>query len=173
MRPASRVSSASKQDLRRIMGHYVTGATVVTATLEGQPYGMAVNSFTSVSLDPPLILFCPSKTSETWPLIERAGHFIVNILGQNQDELCRQFAAKRGDRFAATELLYTLQGNPVLAEAVAFLDCRVQAVHEAGDHFVTIGHVLDMGLQQSGPPLVFYQGNFHQLVGAESAGGEE
>jgi flavin reductase (DIM6/NTAB) family NADH-FMN oxidoreductase RutF len=171
MSPASRVSGADKDDLRRIMGHYVTGATVVTATLEGHPYGMAVNSFTSVSLEPPLILFCPSRTSETWPLIERAGDFIVNILGQNQDELCRQFAAKRGDRFAATELLYTPNGNPVLAEAVAFLDCRVQDVHETGDHFVTIGHVLDMGVQQPGPPLVFYQGGFHQLVGTEGPSG--
>lgn len=172
MSEPARIAGSDKHDLRQIMGHYVTGATVITATLDGQPYGMAVNSFTSVSLEPPLILFCPSKTSDTWPSIERAGHFIVNILGGKQDELCRQFAAKTGDRFAATELLYTASGNPVLVEAVAFLECSIESIHEAGDHFVTIGHVLDLGVQRAGPPLVFYQGGFHQLAASDTLTGK-
>lgn len=151
------------------MAHYVTGATVVTAVHDGRPHGMAVNSFTSVSLAPPLILFCPSKTSDTWPSILQAGQFTVNILASHQDALCRQFAAKGADRFSAAELLYTSRGTPVLAEAIAFLECEIATVHEAGDHYVTIGRVLDLGVQQVAPPLVFYQGGFYQLATTSDA----
>ncbi len=154
-----------KEELRRIMGLYVTGATIVTGTLGGQPHGMAVNSFTSVSLNPPMILFCPDKRSETWPVIWQSGHFAVNILSCDQDELCRRFARKGIDRFGDAHFDYVASGSPVLRDAIAFLDCRITDVHDAGDHFITVGQVLDLGVNDSrAQPLVFYQGSFHQLT---------
>jgi 3-hydroxy-9,10-secoandrosta-1,3,5(10)-triene-9,17-dione monooxygenase reductase component len=158
------VAVTDKDEFRRIMGHYVTGATVVTGTLDGEPHGMAVNSFTSASLDPPLILFCPDKQSETWPQICRSGYFAVNILSSGQDELCRRFARKGVDRFGDTALRYLRSGSPVLRSALAYLDCRIADVHDAGDHFIAVGHVLELGVARGrARPLVFYQGGFHHL----------
>lgn len=162
------MSSQSKKDeLREIMGHYATGATIVTATWDGRPYGLAVNSLTSVSLDPPLILFCPAKASDTWPAIRDAGHFVVNILGRGQDHLCRTFSKKGIDRFAGLAYGYSPSGSPVLNDSVAFLECRIESIHEAGDHFVTLGRVLDLGVTGEAQPLVFYRGAFHDLAGQD------
>ena len=90
----------AKQVLREVMGHYATGAAIVTSTWQGRPHGLAVNSFTSVSLEPPLVAFCPDKGSETWPAIRDADFFGINILACEQSQLCRQFARKGADRFS-------------------------------------------------------------------------
>jgi 3-hydroxy-9,10-secoandrosta-1,3,5(10)-triene-9,17-dione monooxygenase reductase component len=155
----------AKHDLRHIMGHYATGASIVTATLDGQPTGMAVNSLTSVSLEPPLILFCPDKKSETWPIIRDAGSFVVNILAHGQDHICRTFAKKGVDRFAEIGYRETPNGHPVLNDTLAYLECEIEAIHDAGDHYVTIGRVLGLGVGEAARPLVFYRGAFHELGG--------
>jgi 3-hydroxy-9,10-secoandrosta-1,3,5(10)-triene-9,17-dione monooxygenase reductase component len=163
---------AKKHDLREIMGHYATGASVVTATWKGRPYGLAVNSLTSVSLEPPLVLFCPDKRSETWPPIRDAGHFVVNILAHDQDALCRTFAKRGVDRFADIGYHESPSGSPVLHDVLAYLECRIEAVHDGGDHFVTIGRVLDLGVVGDLPPLLFYRGGFRQLAGVDDGGPE-
>jgi 3-hydroxy-9,10-secoandrosta-1,3,5(10)-triene-9,17-dione monooxygenase reductase component len=164
------MDSSHKEELRQIMGRYATGAAIVTASHDGQPYGLAVNSLTSVSLDPPLVLFCPAKRSETWPSIEAAGHFAVNILGDGQEDLCRLFSRKGADRFAEVAWSPSTSGSPVLDDVIAYLECRIDAVHDAGDHFITVGEVLSLGVKQEAAPLVFYNGAYHQLARSGAGG---
>ena len=151
---------------RTVLGHFATGVTVITAIDDGQPVGMAANSFTSVSLDPPLVLFCAAKTSSTWPQIERSGKFAVNILGEHQEDVCRVFAQKGEDRFARTGYRKSLMGSPLLPDVIAYLDCTIHAVHDAGDHVVVIGHVEDLGVgaEGVGGPLLFYRGGYAKLA---------
>jgi 3-hydroxy-9,10-secoandrosta-1,3,5(10)-triene-9,17-dione monooxygenase reductase component len=166
------MGEASKEELRQIMGRYATGAAIVTAVHDGLPHGLAVNSLTSVSLDPPLVLFCPAKRSDTWPAIERAGHFAVNILGCGQEHLCRLFARKGTDRFADVAYAHLPSGSPILDDVVAYLECRIETVHDAGDHFITVGRVLELGIKTEVPPLVFYNGGYHELAAADERGGD-
>jgi 3-hydroxy-9,10-secoandrosta-1,3,5(10)-triene-9,17-dione monooxygenase reductase component len=170
---SSPVESEKKHDLRHIMGHYATGASIVTAMWDGEPHGLAVNSLTSVSLDPPLILFCPGKRSETWPAIRNAGRFVVNILADGQDHICRTFSRKDVDRFAEIGWRETPSGAPVLHNVLAYLECEIEQIHDGGDHYVTLGRVVDLGVLDGTPPLVFYRGAFHRLSGVgEASGGQ-
>jgi 3-hydroxy-9,10-secoandrosta-1,3,5(10)-triene-9,17-dione monooxygenase reductase component len=164
-------AAPDKHELRHIMGHYATGASIVTAMWEGEPHGLAVNSLTSVSLDPPLILFCPGKRSETWPAIRDAGHFVVNILADGQDHICRTFSRKGIDRFAEIGWRETPTGAPVLHDVLAYLECEIEQIHDGGDHYVTLGRVVDLGVLDGTPPLVFYRGAFHRLSGPEVESG--
>lgn len=158
-----------EEAFRDVMGRYATGTAIVTATWDGRPHGLAVNSFTSVSLDPPLILFCPDKRSDTWPSISRARYFGVNILAAGQDQLCRQFARKGADRFSGTTFTVSSRGCPVLTETLAHLECEIEQVIDAGDHYVTIARVLELGTARDLRPLIFYQGRFHRLENGEPA----
>jgi flavin reductase (DIM6/NTAB) family NADH-FMN oxidoreductase RutF len=147
--------------LRQVMGHFATGVTIITAIDGGEPVGLTAQSFTSLSLDPPLILFCPGTTSSTWPRIEKAGYFTVNILGEAQEAVCRTFAVSGGDKFA--EVVWTpseITGSPLLEDVLAWVDCSVLETHEAGDHIIVVGRVLDLGVEQEGKPLLFYRGGF-------------
>jgi len=164
--------SVDKHELRHIMGHYATGASIVTAMWEGEPHGLAVNSLTSVSLEPPLILFCPGKQSETWPAIRNAGRFVVNILADGQDHICRRFSSKGVDRFAEIAWRESASGSPVLHDVLAYLECRIEQIYDGGDHYVTLGRVLDVGVMDGLPPLVFYRGTFHRLSGVDDAAGD-
>jgi 3-hydroxy-9,10-secoandrosta-1,3,5(10)-triene-9,17-dione monooxygenase reductase component len=155
----------AKEGLREVMGCFATGAAIVTAVLDGKPHGLAVNSFTSVSLNPPLILFCPDKGSTTWPAIESAGQFVVNILAADQEDLCRKFAKKGADRFDGTAHADSDEGSLILNDVAAFLECCIEDVYDAGDHFITVARVIDLGLKRDVPPLVFYKGGYHNLAG--------
>ena len=159
---------ADKARLREIMGHYATGASIVTATFDGKPHGLAVNSLTSVSLEPPLILFCPAKSSDTWPAIRDAGHFVVNILAHGQLDMLKKFAKKGADRFADVGYHDSPSGSPVLHDVLAHLECRIEEIYDAGDHYVTLGRVLDLDVSDTGVPLVFYRGGFHELAIADA-----
>jgi 3-hydroxy-9,10-secoandrosta-1,3,5(10)-triene-9,17-dione monooxygenase reductase component len=154
----------TKDQLRQVMGHYVTGAAIITAVWDGQRHGLAVNSLTSVSLEPPLILFCPDKRSSTWPAIHSAGQFVVNILGAEQEGVCRTFAKKGVDRFADVEYSDLSSGSPLLHDIVGHLECRLEQVHDAGDHWIAVGRVLTLGLGEQLLPLVFYKGGYHRLA---------
>jgi 3-hydroxy-9,10-secoandrosta-1,3,5(10)-triene-9,17-dione monooxygenase reductase component len=150
---------------RQVLGHFPTGVTVVTAATGDGPAGLAVGSFFSVSLDPPLVAFCAAKTSTSYPRIAEAGHFVVNVLGEHQEEVCRVFAGK-GDKFAG--LGYTpapISGAPVLTGVLAWIDCEIEQVHEAGDHYIVVGraHELEVG-DEAGGPLVFYRGGFGRFA---------
>lgn len=146
---------------RRVLGHYPTGVCVVTATEpDGAQSGMVVGSFTSVSLDPPLVAFFPDKSSTSWPRIERAGKFCVNVLASDQGDLCRRFASKAEDKFAGLTHRVSTNGSPVLDDVVAWIDCTLDAVHEAGDHFIVLGRVKELDIARAEQPLLFFRGQY-------------
>ncbi|MEX2659430.1 MAG: flavin reductase family protein [Acidimicrobiales bacterium] len=146
---------------RQVLGHFPTGVTVVAAIDGAEPVGLAVGSFTSVSLDPPLVAFCAAKRSLSWPKIRDAGVFCVNVLSQHQEALCRSFATKGADKFAGVGWEASGTGSPRLIGVLAWIDCTIEAVHDGGDHEICIGRVkeLDVGAETDGP-LVFYRGGY-------------
>ncbi len=145
---------------RQVLGHFATGVTVVTASAGGEPVGLAVNSFTSVSLEPPLVAFCVARSSTTWPQLRAAGTFCVNVLAEDQEALSRAFAAPAVDRFLGVGWRPAPSGAPVLAGVLAWIDCTVEAEHEAGDHFIVVGRAHELDLGHEGRPLVFYRGGY-------------
>jgi flavin reductase (DIM6/NTAB) family NADH-FMN oxidoreductase RutF len=152
-------------EMRRVLGHVATRVTVHTARLGGEPVGMAANAFTSVSLEPPLILFCAGVESETWPRIREAERFCVNVLGHHQRELAISFARKGSDRYEGVQLEERGDGPPRLAGAIAHVDCRIAAEYPGGDHTIVVGEVLELAVSEANAaaleePLIFYRGGF-------------
>ncbi|WP_313808164.1 flavin reductase family protein [Sphingobium sp.] len=138
-----------------------TAVSVITALTEAhEPIGMVVGTFTSVSLDPPLVGFLPDRKSRTWPLIEAAGHFCANILAADQTALCRQIAGKGEDRFAGIDYTVSGHGLPIIANALASIECRIHSVNDAGDHFFVLGEVLGMEAVRAADPLLFFCGKY-------------
>jgi flavin reductase (DIM6/NTAB) family NADH-FMN oxidoreductase RutF/DNA-binding IclR family transcriptional regulator len=146
---------------RQVLGHFPTGVAVVTGKdADGNPAGMAVGSFSSVSLDPPLVAFMPDKSSSSWPKFRDSGAFCVNILGAEQESVCRAFAMKGGDKFAELAWRPASSGSPILDGALAWIDCDIDVVHEAGDHDIVIGLVRELDIGTPALPLVFFQGGY-------------
>jgi 3-hydroxy-9,10-secoandrosta-1,3,5(10)-triene-9,17-dione monooxygenase reductase component len=143
-----------------VLGHFATGVVIVSAIDGEEPVGMACNSFTSVSLDPPLVLFCAAKSSTTWPRIQAAGKWAANILDDDGEEICRLFAQKGADRFAHSSYTPGRTGSPILDDALAFVDCETLVEHDAGDHEIVVGRVVELGNQHEGKPLLFYRGGY-------------
>ncbi|MEU5427938.1 flavin reductase family protein [Streptomyces olivoreticuli] len=159
----------SPAELRRVLGNFASGVTVVTAPgLDGEPpAGFSCQSFASLSLDPPLVVFMVARTSSTWPRIARAGVFCVNILGAGQEELCRAFAVsgtRTADKFAGVRHGPSpATGSPRLADVPAWVDCTVHAVHPGGDHLIVVGSVEALGADgraAGARPLLFHRGAF-------------
>lgn len=148
---------------RTVLGHFATGVTVVTAVDGEEPVGMACNSFTAVSLEPPLVLFCAAHTSSTWPRIQASGKWVVNVLAQDDEETCRLFAQKGADRFSRVGHRPSSTGAPILDGALAFIDCVTEAEHVAGDHVIVVGRVIALGYATEGKPLIFYRGGYGRL----------
>jgi flavin reductase (DIM6/NTAB) family NADH-FMN oxidoreductase RutF/DNA-binding IclR family transcriptional regulator len=146
---------------RHVLGHFPTGVVVVTAMhAESGPVGMAVGSFTSVSLDPPLVAFLPDRSSTSFPLIRDVGSFCINVLADDQEHVCRAFAARGGDKYGATGWHPAGSGAPVLDGVVAWIDCDVEQVLEAGDHYIVLGRVRDLAVQNTTSPLLFFRGGY-------------
>ena len=150
-------------DFRSVLGHFPTGVTVVTAAAAERPVGVAIGSFASISLDPPLVGFFLGTESGSWPPMEAAGHFCVNVLRADQQELCGVMASKADDKFdgvATTPAPWS--GAPVLPDINAMIDCRIDQVVPAGDHNLIIGRVmhLELGPDRDAGPMVFYQGKY-------------
>lgn len=146
---------------RRVLGHYPTGVCAITAMPEaGAPAAMVVGTFTSVSLDPPLVGFFPDRKSASWQLIERAGRFCVNVLSADQLELCKQLAASGADKFAGVEYGLSPGGAPLFADVVAWIDCELEQVVEAGDHYLVLGRVTSLESGRDAAPLLFFQGQY-------------
>lgn len=145
---------------RHVMGHLPTGVSVVTAIEGGSPAGFAVGSFTSVSLDPPIVLFCASSASSTLAHVLATGVFCVNVLGADSEELCRRFATRADDKFAGVGWHPSANGAPRLADAIAHIDCTVDHSSEVGDHRVVFGRVTDLAVDDEVGPLVFYRGGY-------------
>jgi len=156
--PTTRVDSTR---FRRVLGHFCTGVTVVTSLgPDGEPVGFACQSFAALSLDPPLVLFCPSRTSTTWARIATAGHFCVNVLAEDQRDLSRVFGTSGSDKFAGVAWSPAPSGAPILDGALTWADCTIEMTHEAGDHHVVIGHVDELGTCRDARPLLFYRGRY-------------
>lgn len=145
---------------RTVLGHFCSGIVVVTAVDRDEPVGLTCQSFASVSLDPPLVLFVPAKDSMSWPRIRNAAAFCANVLGDDQEELGRRFARRGVDKFADVGWRPGLSGAPRLGGCLAFVDCTIEAVHEAGDHDIVVGRVVDLGVGHEGGPLLFFRGGY-------------
>ncbi|HEX7852414.1 MAG TPA: flavin reductase family protein [Sphingobium sp.] len=146
---------------RRVLGNYPTGVCAITAiTQDGSRAAMVVGTFTSVSLDPPLVGFFPDRKSSTWPLIEKAGRFCVNILGAGHQSLCRQLATSGGDKYAGVSHRLSANGSPILDDANAWIDCTIEQVVEAGDHYLVLGRVHAMEVVREEDPMLFFRGKY-------------
>jgi 3-hydroxy-9,10-secoandrosta-1,3,5(10)-triene-9,17-dione monooxygenase reductase component len=148
------------QRFRQVLGHFATGVTVITGMHEGEPVGFACQAFAALSLDPPLVLFCPGKLSGTWPRIARTGEIGVNVLAADQRDLARRFGVTSADKFDGVSWTAAANGAPLLEGVLTWASCTVETVHEAGDHFVVIARVTELGGSVAGDPLLFYRGRF-------------
>ena len=148
---------------REVLGHFATGVTIVTALEEGQPVGFSCQSFAALSLDPPMVVLAPSRSSTSWPRIRAAGSFCVNILGEHQEAVCRAFAISGGDKFSGVGWRPGITGAPVIDGSLAVVECELGDIFEGGDHEIVTGRVvaLDVG---DGGPLLFYRGGFGRFV---------
>jgi len=158
------------QSYRRILGHFLSGVAIVTGMGEEGPAGLAVNSFTAVSLDPPLVAFFPAIRSTSWPRIRAAGRFCVNILGHDQEDVCRRFAMTGADKFAGLRWSPSPNGSPLIEGSLAWIDCSLESEHPAGDHTLALGRILALdAVADADHPLAFYRGaygGFHAAPGA-------
>jgi flavin reductase (DIM6/NTAB) family NADH-FMN oxidoreductase RutF/DNA-binding IclR family transcriptional regulator len=167
------VSELDPRRFREVLGHFPTGVAVVTGLdTDGEPAGMAVGSFTSVSLEPPLVAFMPDRSSSSWPRFRDGGAFCVNILGAEQESICRGFAMKGGDKFADLAWRAAGSGSPILDGVLAWIDCDLDAVHEAGDHYIVIGRVRELDIGTPALPLVFFQGGYGRFTSLSIAAWE-
>jgi 3-hydroxy-9,10-secoandrosta-1,3,5(10)-triene-9,17-dione monooxygenase reductase component len=148
------------EQFRLVLGHLPTGVTVVTAQRPDGPVGMSANSVTSVSLEPPLVLFCPAKSSETWPKIRASGRFCVNVFAAHHGEISERFSRRGVDRFAGVAW-HSRPSGPALDDAVAWIECTIYAEHEAGDHLIVVGAVEHLEVREGeASPLVFFRGRY-------------
>lgn len=151
-------------EFRDMLGNWPTGVVVVTGGDEENPIGMSCNSFTSVSLDPPLVGFFPAKSSSTWPDIRRTGKFCVNILASHHEAVSRQFARKGEDRFNGVAWEMRPSG-PGLDEAVAWIECEINEEINTGDHTLVLGLVTGFAVREGAEPLIFHRGAYSPLRG--------
>jgi 3-hydroxy-9,10-secoandrosta-1,3,5(10)-triene-9,17-dione monooxygenase reductase component len=148
---------------RDALGRFATGVALVTAGPAGKPAALIVNSLTSVSLEPPLIAFCPSRSSLTWSRMRRARHFAVNVLKQEHEPFARRAAPPGADRFAGLEWELGSHGAPLLVDALATLQCETVAEHPAGDHWIVVARVGELRISPGADPLVFFDGEFREM----------
>ncbi len=153
-------AQAAARRYRDVLGQYASGVTVVTTMQGDTPIGMTCQSFTSVSLDPPLVAFLPMKNSRAFAAIRLSRRFCVNFLAADQTDLSNSFASLEKDKFAGIDWEPTSSGMPRLDNIVGWVDCTVQHVYEAGDHYLVIGKVDDLGEGDATKPLLFHQGRY-------------
>ncbi len=152
------------QEFRRVLGHFAAGVTVVTTTGEGgTPYGLTATAFTSVSLEPPLVLVCVDKRSESYAHFHPSGIFAVNFLAVDHEPLSQRFATSGGDKFVDLSWRRGAIGAPLLVEALGYLECRTVNVVDAGDHTVFIGQV-EAGDACDAEPLLYFRGAYRKIV---------
>jgi 3-hydroxy-9,10-secoandrosta-1,3,5(10)-triene-9,17-dione monooxygenase reductase component len=154
------------QVMRDVLGHFASGVTVVTALTDAGPIGFTCQSFSSLSLDPPLVVFAPGRASSTWPRLRGIGRFGINVLAEGQDELSRAFARSGTDKFAGVHWVPSPHGAPVLDDVVAWIDAELWAEYDGGDHTLVVARVLDLGADPSRRPLLYHRGNYGLLGSA-------
>jgi flavin reductase (DIM6/NTAB) family NADH-FMN oxidoreductase RutF len=158
------VRGVDTRSFRDTLGRFPTGVAVVTATGAGGPAGLTTNAFSSLSLDPPLIIVCFDRASRTLPVVRESGRFAVNVLRAGDEDLARLFAGKAPHPEKFEAVTHTADhGVPVLDDALAWMVCDLETLHPGGDHEIGVGAVTAMG-QEAGDPLVFYAGAFRGLA---------
>lgn len=155
----------STSELRAVMGNFVSGIVVVSAMSPEGPVGFTCQSFSSLSLDPPLIAFSPARTSTTWPQIRGLGSFCVNVLAAEQESLSNTFAKSGTDKFADVQWRSATTGAPMLAGSLAWVVCELWAEYDGGDHTVVVGRVLEMDAAEGGSALTFHRGRYGVTAG--------
>lgn len=157
----------SRRHFRHVLSHVPTGVVVIAGAGPDGPAGLAVGSFTSISLEPPLVGFFCDRGSTSWPLVRETGGFCVNVLGAGQSEVSARFARKGGAKFEGlphSPAPHT--GSPVLEGVLAWIDCRLEREIELGDHTLVVGATLELAVAEAGEPLVFFRGGYPGLAGA-------
>ena len=146
--------------MKDVLGNFGTGVTVVTAITAAGPVGFTCQSFASLSLDPPLVMFCPARTSSTWPTLRALGRFTINILADDHEWLSDRFASTGIDRFTGVGFTLSAQGGPVLEGVLAWVDCTLRAEHDGGDHTIVVADVLDLDAAPDAMPLFYFRGGY-------------
>jgi len=169
--PANELASGSStidpRDFRNALGTYATGVTIITAIgPEGKPYGLTCNSFASVSLNPPLVLWSLGMYSQGLPIFQNASHFTVNVLGASQQALAAQFAKPSADKFTGVAWTPGLGGAPLLTDSVAHFQCRAANRYYGGDHIIFLGAVEAYAYNRQ-EPLLFARGGYGLFLGAD------
>lgn len=157
------MSGLDQARFREVLGHFATGVTIVTASEDGKPVGFSCQSFAALSLDPPMVILAPAKSSTSWPRIAEAGAFAVNILAEHQEAICLNFAVSGGDKFDGLAWTAGTTGAPLIKGSLATIECTLGAIYEGGDHELVTGHVVAMEVG-SGSPLLFYRSGFGRFV---------
>jgi flavin reductase (DIM6/NTAB) family NADH-FMN oxidoreductase RutF len=159
------VSVLAPDDFRRVLGHFASGVTIVsTCDADGRPTGLTASAFSSVSLDPPLILVCVDHKSQSYPAMRERGRFAVNILAAGQEAVSRRFASSRLDKFEGVPHRITDLGVPLVEGAIAQLECVTVSMHVEGDHTIFVG-LVERAAVGHGQPLLYYRGKYHALRG--------
>jgi flavin reductase (DIM6/NTAB) family NADH-FMN oxidoreductase RutF len=158
--PTHVAESPDARSFRDALGRFATGIALVTAAPDGEPDAMVVNSLSSVSLEPPLLSFCPSRRSLTWSRMRRARRFGVNVLGRQHEEFAIRATPVGADRFAGLEWEIGPGGVPLLTDALTTLECEIVAEHPTGDHWIVVGRVDALRISPIQDPLVFFAGAF-------------
>ena len=154
----------SKDEFRSAMSRFASGVTVVTAkTEDGQPSGLTVSSFASLSLEPPLVLICIDKRASIHDLLVEGRHFAVNVLGEEQEILSRRFASRDADRFSGTGYAEGVTGVPLLNDVLVAIECRIVHTYPGGDHTIVVGEV-EHAAVSDGKPLAYFRGGYAQLA---------
>jgi flavin reductase (DIM6/NTAB) family NADH-FMN oxidoreductase RutF len=160
---AKRTAAADSFSFREALGRFATGVAFVTAAPGGEPAGLIVNSLTSVSLAPPLIAFCPARSSLTWQRMRHAGHFAVNILARGQEGFAERATPPGSERFTGLDWDSGPAGTPLLTDALAAVECEIVAEHPAGDHWIVVGRVDHLRATPIEDPLIFFAGEYAAL----------
>jgi 3-hydroxy-9,10-secoandrosta-1,3,5(10)-triene-9,17-dione monooxygenase reductase component len=158
--PMTEHSDLTPRRLRTILGHFATGLTVITAATKDGPAGFTCQSFSSLSLEPALVTFSPARTSRTWPLLRETGRFTINILPAEHQHLAGKFARSGTDKFAGVDHAPSPLGNPVLDQALAWVDCELHAEYDGGDHTIVVAAVRALSARTDAEPLLFFKGDY-------------
>ena len=149
---------------RRVLGHFATGITVVTGLTENKtPVGLTVNAFTSLSLSPPLVLFCLDKRTASINAFDKGNGFALNMLNKDQQDLSVIFSTKVEDRFAKVEHTFWDTGVPILTGCLANLECKIEAIHDGGDHLIIVGLVGRLHQSDNSSPLIYFNGDYAEI----------
>jgi 3-hydroxy-9,10-secoandrosta-1,3,5(10)-triene-9,17-dione monooxygenase reductase component len=168
------VEPVDPADFRAVMSHFATGVVVVTGrAVDGTPVGMTAQSFSALSLDPPLVMVCPARSSTSWPRIGEGHRFAVNVLAADQAELSRHFARSAADKFDGQAWTWGEYGCPLLDGAIAHIECDLEAVHPGGDHYIALGRVRKLASRLAEPgaepsPLLFFRSGYRSLTPSDA-----